>query len=393
MIKAGAAHSANRVAEKAAEMASRAALTQAGISKADAAIVFASSSYRRHYETMARKIREITGAEAIAGASGQGILTQDVEIEKKPGVAVLVLSGDDLEAVSFLLTNLQESNFRAGEKAGNLLIDRKMQPNLMMLFPDPFSFMSHHFFDGFENAYGYVPMIGGAAAEDGNEEKTYQFEGGETAFDAVSGLALSGNFRIETGITRSCQPFGEPLRITRSEGNMIYEMDGRPAYDILLECISHIEFDNPEQIFQRVFLGTPLKNFQTDFLAAPYLIRNIMGVNAKKGVLACIAPVEEGEFVTFTMRDAVMARRDMRNMLEDLAIRVNPSKPVCGFYFNCCARGQALYGVPDADVSMIREIFPGMPLIGFFSYGELAPVDHVNHLHQHSGILTVIVPQ
>ena len=114
MIQAGTGYSGNRVAEKAAEMAGRAALEKAGITKADTVIFFASSSYRKHYDSLIQKIKEVTGAENVVGASGQGILTDEIEIERKPGVGLLAIAGE-LNAASFLIPNLQESNLRAGE--------------------------------------------------------------------------------------------------------------------------------------------------------------------------------------------------------------------------------------------------------------------------------------
>ena len=391
MIQAGTGFSKNRNAEKAAESASRAALQKSGAPKAGTALFFASSFYKRHYELIARKIQGITGAKTVVGASSHGVLTEEQEIERHPAVAVMTIASDEIHTRSFLIENLQENNFHAGEKAGMLLRAGDIAPEMLFLFPDPFSFQSPFFFDGFESSAGYTPILGGCAGEEGREGKTYQVENGRAAFDAVAGLAFSGSFRTETGLTRSCQPFGEPIRITRAEGNMIYEMDGRPAYDILLDSISHFPFENSDQVLERIFLGTPLKSFQTEF-SNHYLIQNIMGVNAKKGMLACMAPVEEGEFVTFTVRDPHLARRDMQAMLEDLKARIEPSRPAFGFYFNCGARGEALYKAPSADIAMIRKAFPGVPILGFFAYGEIAPVDHVNHLHYHSGVLTLVLP-
>jgi small ligand-binding sensory domain FIST len=80
-------------------------------------------------------------------------------------------------------------------------------------------------------------------------------------------------------------------------------------------------------------------------------------------------------------------------MLDDLAGRLNGQKPSFGLYFNCCARGELLFGQPGNDIQMIRNRFPGVPLLGFFAYGEIAPVDHVNHLHHHSGILHFVCSQ
>ncbi len=389
MIRAGTSFSQHKVAEEAAREAAQKALQKAGLNQADAVIFFSSTKYRRHYSDILRTLKEVTGAKTILGSSAYGVLTEEASVERQASLGVLVFSSDQISTQSFLVPNLQESSFAAGEAVG-LALRETIQSQLLMIFPDPFSFQSHHFFDGFESTYGYTPMIGGAAAEDGRESKTYQMNDQTVAFDAVCGLALGGNFRFETAIAHSCRPFGEPFRITRAQGNAIYEMDGRPAYDILLETISHIEFKDPDKILQHIFLGVPLKNFQTDFSGDHYLVRNIMGVNAKKGMLTCTSPVEEGEFITFTFRDPNLARQDLKMTLEDLKARLGESKPAMGFYFNCCARGETLYGKSIEDVSLIRKFFPELPLLGFFTYGELAPVDHVNHLHFHSGVLSLI---
>lgn len=390
MLKAGTGYSKHRNAKEAARTAAQAALQKAGRLRAETAVVFASTRYRRHYHEILAEIQKVTGAKNLAGASGSGILTEETEIERQSGIAVMVIDGDELQTASFLVPNLQENNLLAGEKTARILREASFPAKLLLLLADPFSFISPLFFDGFEHTHGYLPIIGGAAAEEGRESKTYQFEGGRSAFDAAAGLVFGGRFRFETGLTRSCRPFGEPLRVTRSDGQAIYEMDGRPAYDILLESISHIGFEEPRDILKNIFLGLPTRNFQTDFSDNHYLVRHIMGMNAKKGSLTCTSPVEEGEYITFTYRNPSLAKQDLKLMLEDLRERLSPSQPALGFYFNCCARGEELYGNPGEDAALIREYFPGVPVIGFFGFGEIAPLDHVNHMHHHSGVLTFL---
>ncbi|MCM8775613.1 MAG: FIST C-terminal domain-containing protein [Candidatus Omnitrophica bacterium] len=391
MISIGTGYSDRENADAAAEVVSRQAMEESGTEKVSFAVLFATADHRDHYWRIIKKIRKMTGAKCLVGASAFGVITGNTEIERRPGIALMTIASDELEATSFLIKNLQENNYRAGEAVGGHLASSGLTPSLLLLFPDTFSFQNYRFFEGFENSYGYLPMIGGTAAEDGTHEKTFQMEGDQVSFDAVSGIAFQGDFCTEIGTTQSCLPIGEPLQITRAEGNMIYEMDGRRAYDILLELLSHTEMTDPNEALQDVFLGIPLRSFQTDFGKSSYLIRNIMGVNVKKGMLACASPIETGDFVTFTKRDPQRAKTDLRNMLEDLKERLNPSLPRFGFYFNSCARGRSLYGEPNVDIHMIRQFFPQVPLLGFFTYGEFAPLDHVNHLHHYSAVLTLIV--
>ncbi|MEK7879716.1 MAG: FIST C-terminal domain-containing protein, partial [candidate division NC10 bacterium] len=60
-----------------------------------------------------------------------------------------------------------------------------------------------------------------------------------------------------------------------------------------------------------------------------------------------------------------------------------------GCYFNCAGRGQGLFGVPDHDVSLIRQHLGEFPLAGFFGNGEFAPIGGRNFFHNYTGVLVV----
>ena len=103
MIHAGTGFSKNRAADKAAEAASRAALQKSGCSHANTAIFFASSFYKKHYELIAQKIKDVSGASTVVGASSHGVLTEEQEIERHPAVAVMTITSDEITASSFLV--------------------------------------------------------------------------------------------------------------------------------------------------------------------------------------------------------------------------------------------------------------------------------------------------
>ena len=389
MIRAGTGFSENPSFERAGLEAASEALDQGGFSKASALLLFATGGEFNKWPTLLKKLKALTGTETVVGSSAFGVLTEKTEIEQRPSVAVMALEGAKETFWPFLVPNLQENNFQAGVSLARALRDSEIEPSLSMILPDAFSFQYGPFFDGFESEGGFVPLVGGCASEKGGEEKTFQWMGGQLVVDSVSGIAFGNPLEFEIGITQSCQPLGEPLRVTRSQGNMIFEIDGRPAYDIFLELITQLHFEDTREVFHRLFLGLPLTNFQTEFARARYLVRNIMGVNARKGVLACASQVEEGDYVTFTLRDPLKAKEDLVLMLQDLRNKAQDRTPRFGLYFNCCARGASLYGTPGEDTALIREYFPNLPLAGFFTFGEIAPADQVNHLHHYSGILTL----
>lgn len=390
MMRAGSGVSELKSFEEAAVEGAAKALEKGGFSKAGALLIFASSIEMNPWPRVFKKLRALTGTARIVGSSAYGILTEQAEIEQRPGVAVLALEGAKDSFSPFRLSNLQESSYLAGVSLASMMNESEIGPSTSVIFPDAFSFQHGAFFDGLESEVGVsASLIGGCSSEQDGEQKTLQWVGEQISPDSVAGIAFGKNWEFEVGITQSCQPLGEPLRITRSQGNVIYEIDGRPAYDIFLELITQLHFDDSREVFHRLFLGLPITSFQTEFSRARYLVRNITGVNAKKGVVACASHVEQGDYMTFALRDPMRAKQDLVVMLEDMKNRADGRRPVFGLYFNCCARGLALYNTSGEDTALIREYFPQLPLAGFFTFGEIAPVESVNHLHHYSGVLAL----
>ena len=92
----------------------------------------------------------------------------------------------------------------------------------------------------------------------------------------------------------------------------------------------------------------------------------------------------------FTLRDGERARDDLQQMLERQASRLSGKKPAFGFYFNCCARGSSLYGIPGIDSAYIKQGLGDFPLIGMFGGYELAPLGRANHLFAYTGVLALV---
>jgi len=388
-MRVGTGLSENISLEKAMYEASTQALERSGLSKADTLLIFSTFGESNRWSSVLKKLKISSGASRIVGSSAFGVLTERSEVEQRPSVAVMAFGGASESLHPFLIPHLQENNFRAGVALGESFREREFDPSLAVILPDAFSFQHGAFFDGFESEGNFCALIGGCASEAGGEDKALQWKEDQITFDSVSGLAFAKNFEFETGITQSCQPLGDPFQVTRSQGNVIFEMEGRPAYDVFLEQITQLHFEDTREVFHRLFLGLPIASFQTEFTRSRYLVRNIMGVNPRKGVLSCASQVEQGDYVTFAVRDPLRAKQDLLLMLEDLQQKADGREPVFGFYFNCCARGVSLYGTSGEDTALIREAFPELPLIGFFTFGEIAPMDYVNHLHHYSGILSL----
>jgi small ligand-binding sensory domain FIST len=98
----------------------------------------------------------------------------------------------------------------------------------------------------------------------------------------------------------------------------------------------------------------------------------------------------EGQAMIFAFRDGERARADLNLMLDRQLKNLRGKSPAFGLYFNCCARGSSLYGIPGIDSAYIRQTLGDFPLIGMFGGYELAPLGRANHLFAYTGVLALI---
>lgn len=393
MIWIGVGQSIHASPEKAAREAARMAMARAGLQQIDLVFVFASSSYHPNYPLLIKTIRDTTNASHLVGCSAFGVITTDGEWENEPAVAVMVLSSDTVTATPFLLHPIQNQAEQIGRTIGKISGGDLQDPShasLTVALPDTYTFQQKPFVEGVHSANDKAVVVGGGASEDGSLMQTFQFYQDRILSDAVVGFVLNGPFKYTIGLTQACHPIGNPMMVTRSRHNTIYELAGRAA----LECYSAL-FANipPEEIRTAtglISIGFPADAAEARFHRGSYLVRNVVGVDPREGSITLPEAVGEGQVVSFVLREPNEAVRDMEAVLSDLADLHRDRPPRLAFYFNCCGRGRSLYGKTGVDLSIIKKYFDEIPLIGFFTYAEIAPIQGITRFHNYSGVLVLI---
>lgn len=390
MLRAGVGHSTNSSAERAAEEAAGRALACAGIDRPAVTLVFFTVDYLSNYQNLIEALRRTVRTDRIVGCSGAGILTGDGEIEGGPGIAVLVLDSDDIDTSPFLFHPLKEREEEAGAEIHETVGSRAGRESLLVLLPDAYNGQPRRLLQGVEEHLPFVPVVGAGSSESGMYGKTYQLCGDQMATNGLSGILLTGPFSSSIGITQGCQPVGGPMVITKAKKNLILELDNRPAFESFARVIRGPLLEDLRRALAFVFAGLPVDTRKNSVGPGEYLVRNIVGVDPQQGVLAVADEVFEGERIIFTLRDAARAREDLSQMLERQLKILGGKRPQFGLYFNCCARGTSLYGIPGIDTAYIRRALGEFPLIGFFGNFELGPLGKKNHLLAYTGVLALV---
>jgi small ligand-binding sensory domain FIST len=387
MLRAGAGLSVNPNPRKAAIEATQAALKQAGLRVADAALCFASCTMGGAFPALVRAVAETAGTGEIAGCASIGVIANGREVETGPSVAVLVLSSDTVRATRLFVPQLRRGQEAARELAA-LAQPKLGNANLLCLFPDTYNLDPDPFLTTLARDLPSVMIVGGGATEDGSVGETFQFCGDVVSSNSVAGMLLSGDFEISTGAAQACAPLGRTHRVTGARENVILELDGRSAYEVFSAAAGPLAADL-QRALAFVFLGIPLESGADLLERGNFYVRNIVGASPEHGAIAVAHRPHVGDTIGFVLRDSERARNELKATLEALQLTAkNP--PGFGLYFDCVSRGSGLYHIPDHDAAYIGQYFRELPIAGFFTGFEIGPLGQRTGLIQYSGVLALV---
>ena len=133
----------------------------------------------------------------------------------------------------------------------------------------------------------------------------------------------------------------------------------------------------------------PLKSH---FGQGDFLIRNIVGLDTEKGILAVGALLREGQRVQFHLRDAQTSAEDLRQALTAYQSRAGHDHVAGALLFSCLGRGAYLYGRPGHDTDLFERELGRIPVGGFFCNGEIGPVGGTTYLHGYTSCFALFRP-
>ncbi len=341
----------------------------------DLAVVFVSPHHAAGYDAVPELVRAALEPRTLIGCSAGGVIGGGHEVESEPGLCITAASLPDVTITPFHTTDPVLPALAADPA-----------PQLVVL-PEPFSFDAETFLRLVDHRLPGSTVVGGVASGARQPGQNALFLDAAGHRDGVVGVALDGNVRVDTVVAQGCRPIGEPMFVTRSERNLLYEVDGRAPAAVLSDLHRRASPRDQELFRSSLFLGIVMRDQQT-YGQGDFLIRNVLGLDGKTGAVAVGALLRIGMVVQFHLRDARTSADDLDAMLGRYA-----RKPSGSLLFSCLGRGQHLYGRADHDTDLVRRHLGDVPLGGFFCNGEIGPVQGTTYLHGYTSAFAFFRPR
>src|SRR5918997_93835 len=297
-------HNPNLAGREAAQQA----LKKAGIVKPDVVFMFASIGYDQ--PSLLGAVREATGGAPLTGCSAEGTIDGDEADESGFSVVVTTISSDELQWHNGLARGLEDDARAVGKQVAKDLLPALSADTIgLFVFPDGLITLTlENFIAGLEenlSTVQFLPLWGGGAGNNlDTVGPTYQYCDDEGISGGISYALLSGKAQASWAISHGLVPIGGERIVTRSEGNVIYEIDDKPAVEVLKEYLPEqalVEDRDWERYAVSLALCFRAPSYMKD---EEYVVRGVPAVRmADSSIVVQGTEVQEGTSIWLSSRD------------------------------------------------------------------------------------------
>ncbi len=335
-------------------------------------ILYVTDALAEHMGEVLDLFRESTGIAHWVGSVGIGICATGVEYYERPAVVAMVaeLPDDSFRVFSSIRKDLDDFTAHNGDWM------ETHQPLLGLVHADPSNPLIESLVKQLAACTVSGFLVGGLAS---SRDGVHLYADGVTQ-GGLTGVFFSQEVGVITRLSQGCAPIGPHRVVTEAQRNIMIQLDGRPALDVLKEDIGEILSRDLARIGGYIFAGLPIIGSDT----GDYLVRNLVGIDPQNGLVAIGDMVEQGGRVMFCRRDADTARADLLRMLTAIAKALD-GPPRGGIYISCLGRGRNLFGKDSEELKLIASELGDFPLVGFYANGEISQ----DRLYGYTSVLTL----
>jgi PAS domain S-box-containing protein len=297
-------------------------------------------------------------------------------------VTLMLFHSDDVEIRAGVGHHLTQAPGAAVRSAVAQARDRLSgEPQFGLAFPDGYDKHFDHILTILNQELGLdCPVFGGAAGMLWTEEQNAkQFYRNEVLEDALPLLLWAGPVEYAFGIANSWKPVGKKATVTASQGRTVGRIGSMTAVDFYRHYLG--EHTEPAREF---ILAVSEGEGAQAYLRAPITYN-------PDGSITFSETVPQGAVVQLTeaIRDVILqdTRRTAEALTRDLAFQ-----PRFGVAFSCAFRKDILGTRTPEELAILRDVLPpGLPIGGFYSFGEIAPLERRQPTRLHGATLVTLL--
>lgn len=219
-----------------------------------------------------------------------------------------------------------------------------------------------------DGSAGEPTVFGGVAGDDLTLVGPVVFINEQSSITGLAAIILNEEHIAVNGLaTCGWKPVGTTKTITKSQGNVVYTIDDKPAFDLIIKYLGLKEEDMQVISGSVVNFGAyyPLQLERPD---SPPVMRTAQLGNLEDRSIICAGNVPQGAQIRFSLPPDFEVIDTVVHECADLKGDTDYS-PDAVIMFSCISRYLSFGALTAEELERVRQIWQA-PFIGFFSYGE-----------------------
>jgi hypothetical protein len=297
----------------------------------------------------------------------------------------IVVTAVELEKSSIACTATHVNEQANSAETGAFLMAQldKKGLNCVFIISDGTFINGSELVDGFNrDNTGKVPVSGGLAGDAARFSSTFTSLNAIPTQGNVIAIGFYGdNLHISHGSSGGWEEFGPQRTITRSDKNVLFEIDGKSALDLYKEYLGEYAKELPGSA-----LLFPLS--LTIEGSDKKLVRTILSVNEDEKSMTFAGNMPEGSKVRLMKANFDKLISASSSAATDAI--TGPEQADLAILVSCVGRKLVLNERTDEELMAAKEIFGNKTsMAGFYSYGELSPLNKGSNCELHNQTMTI----
>lgn len=277
--------------------------------------------------------------------------------------------------------NSMDDSLKSGVELGQQLVEEDLKH--VLVFSDGLNVNGADLVRGLRNILPKTSITGGLAADGSDFNKTFVIANNAIEDKIIVGLGFYGeHLKIGYSSKGGWDSFGIDRLVTKSNKNVLYELDGQPALELY-----------------KSFLGENAKNLPSSGLLFPLnmrvnehdqpVVRTILSVDEESQSLTFAGNIPEGAYVRLMKANVDRLIGGAEDSAKK-AFRATKENAELAILISCVGRRLVLKQLVEEEVEVVQEIVGEQPKItGFYSYGEIAPFGEFSPCELHNQTMTI----
>lgn len=329
-------------------------------------ILFGSSELLEHPEPFL-DVAQMFPTAAIVGCSTSGEILDSHIKDASLVMAVIRFDRTRVRCASASMTSGIDS-----QEAGMAIVRQLLAPDLraLLIFSDGLHVNGSELIRGVNRELPDSVLVTGGLAGDGDRfRRTWVLADGRPQSQCVTAVGLYGDhIRVGHGSKGGWDQFGPERVVTRSKGNVLYELDHRPALQLYREYLGDRASGLPATA-----LLFPL-SVRLGPASEKRLVRTILGIDEAAQSMTFAGDMPEGALAQLMHANFDRLIQGAADAGASIGLRDQCMGDTLAIAISCVGRRLVLGERSEEEIEATLDVLPpGTKQIGFYSYGELSP--------------------